>query len=66
MKIKITSVLPIENPPTIGSVHEVTRIETEPPRHKRTRMYFIEVNGREIGVYPRECEKVFNEDNAAV
>ena len=58
MKIKITSVLPIEYPPTVGSVYEVTRIETEPPRNKRTKMYFIKVNGREIGVYPRECEKM--------
>lgn len=58
MKIKITKRLPIANPPEIGSVHEVTRRETEPPRHKRTRLYFIKVDGREVGVYLHECEVV--------
>ncbi len=57
MKIRITRSLPISNPPTVGSIHEVIRVETEPPRYKRTRMYFIEIGGREIGVYPHECEK---------
>ena len=49
MKIKITDVLPIVNPPEVGSIHTVTRRETEPPRNRRTKMYYIEVNGREIG-----------------
>lgn len=56
MKIKITDVLPIVNPPEVGSVHTVTRRETEPPRNRRTKMYYIEVGKREIGVYPRECK----------
>lgn len=43
MKIKITDVLPIVNPPEVGSVHTVTRRETEPPRNRRTKMYYIEV-----------------------
>lgn len=43
MKIKITDVLPIVNPPEAGSVHTVTRRETEPPRNRRTKMYYIEV-----------------------
>lgn len=30
MKIKITDALPIVNPPEVGSVHTVTRRETEP------------------------------------
>ena len=29
MKIKITDVLPIVNPPEVGSIHTVTRRETE-------------------------------------
>ena len=29
MKIKITDVLPIVNPPEVGSVHTVTRKETD-------------------------------------
>ena len=41
MKIKITDVLPIVNPPEVGSVHTVTRRETEPPRNRRTKMYYI-------------------------
>lgn len=49
MKIKITDVLPIVNPPEVGSVHTVTRRETEPPRSRRTKMYYIEVGKREIG-----------------
>ena len=56
MKIKITDVLPIVNPPEVGSIH--TRRETEPPRNRRTKMYYIEVNEREIGVYPRECKVI--------
>lgn len=65
MKIKITDVLPIVNPPEVGSIHTVTRRETEPPRNRRTKMYYIEVNGREIGVYPREC-KVIEEQKARI
>ena len=53
MKIKITDVLP-----EVGSVHTVTRRETEPPRNRRTKMYYIEVGKREIGVYPRECKVI--------
>lgn len=34
MKIKITDVLPIVNPPEVGSIHTVTRRETEPPRNR--------------------------------
>ena len=53
MKIKITDVLPIVNPPEVGSVHTVTRRETEPPRNRRTKMYYIEVGknfpGRPLG-----------------
>ena len=58
MKIKITDVLPIVNPPEVGSVHTVTRRETEPPRNRRTKMYYIEVGKREIGVYPSECKVI--------
>ena len=57
-EIKITDVLPIVNPPEVGSVHTVTRRETEPPRNRRTKMYYIEVGKREIGVYPRECKVI--------
>ncbi len=63
MKIRILQTLPIENPPKCGSVHEVTRTEKEPPRYRRTKMYFIEINGREIGVYPRECERVMESED---
>ena len=65
MKIKITDVLPIVNPPEVGSVHTVTRRETEPPRNRRTKMYYIEVGKREIGVYTREC-KVIEEYKARI
>lgn len=58
MKIKITDVLPIVNPPEVGNVHTVTRRETEPPRNRRTKMYYIEVGKRGIGVYPRECKVI--------
>lgn len=63
MKIKITERLPIANPPEVGSIHEVIRRETELPRHKRTRLYFIKVGGREIGVYPHECERIWEQES---
>lgn len=56
MKIKITDVLPIVNPPEVGSVHTVTRRETEPPRNRRTKMYYIEVGKREIGVNTKRMQ----------
>lgn len=62
MKIKITQEIPIANPPKIGSIHEVTKVDYEPPRNKRTRMYHIDYDGRDVGVYSRECEKVLEED----
>lgn len=62
MKIKITNEIPVSSPPEVGSVHEVTRIEYEPPRYKRTKMYFIKHKGEEIGVFPRECETVKEEE----
>nr|DAY50244.1 MAG TPA: hypothetical protein [Caudoviricetes sp.] len=62
MKIKITQRIPIANPPEIGSIHEVTKVDYEPPRNRRTRMYHIDCDGRDVGVYPRECEKVSEEE----
>ena len=56
MKIKITDVLPIVNPPEVGSVHTVTRRETEPPRNRRTKMYYIEVGKR----IPKTKDRVIN------
>ena len=56
MKIKITDVLPIVNPPEVGSVHTVTRKRQN--TKQRTKMYYIEVGKREIGVYPRECKVI--------
>ena len=58
MKIKITDVLPIANPPEVGSVHTVTRRETEPPRNRRTKMYYIEVCKSEKGEYPKEFKVI--------
>lgn len=62
MKIKIKNEIPVLNPPEVGSVHEVIKIEYEPPRYKRTKMYFIKHKGEEIGVFPCECEKVIEEE----
>ena len=39
MKIKITDVLPIVNPPEVGSVHTVTRRETEPVSYTHLRAH---------------------------
>lgn len=58
MKIRITVPIPVQNPPAVGTVHEVIRTEYEPPRYKRTKLYFINYNGQETGIYPHECEKV--------
>ena len=63
MKIKITKRLPIANPPEVGSLHGVIRRGTGPQRHKRTRLYFIKVDGREVGVYPHECERVWEQES---
>lgn len=62
MKIKIINKIPVQNPPEVGSVHEVIKTEYEPPRHKRTKMYFIKYKGEEIGVFPHECERVYEEE----
>lgn len=53
MKIKITDVLPIVNPPEVGSVHTVTRRETEPPRNHQTfqeskRQYILPQNANSL------------------
>ena len=63
MKIRITKRLPIVNLPEVGSVHEVIRKETEQPRNKRTRLYFIKFGGEEVGVYPNECKVVYEQES---
>lgn len=50
MKIRIKERIPVQNPPEVGTVHEVVRVEYEPPRHKRTRLYFKDYNGVETGI----------------
>lgn len=56
MKIKITKELPVaENVrPEVGSVHEVIGKTAAPMRF----MYFIQMDGAQIGVEPSECEVV--------
>lgn len=58
MKIKVTKPIPVQNPPKIGTVHEVTKIKYEPQRSKRTELYLINYDGAETGIYPHECEVV--------
>lgn len=57
MKIKITSKVPVVKSlrPEIGSEYEVVREGECPP--SRT-LYFIDVNGTEVGVWDNECEVI--------
>lgn len=59
LKIRITKSLPIEKRLSdlapVGSVHEVVRVD----KSRWTKLYFIIVDGQEVGVYQREeCEVV--------
>lgn len=59
MRIKITKELPLEDKyrrlAPIGSEHEVVRIQDD----WRSKLYFIELAGTEVGVFQREeCEVV--------
>ena len=55
-KIRITADIPVAegNRPKIGSTYEVNSEEEKRGR----RIYFITVNGSEVGVYDNECEVV--------
>lgn len=60
MKIKITAVVPVETKvrPIIGNTYEVIRFKYIGAYAK---LFFIEVNGEEVGVYEKEeCEVVNN------
>lgn len=60
MKIKIIENIPVEEQykPTVGETYEVVKVKNKPDS-KRPHLYFIMVNGQEVGVYPHsECEVV--------
>lgn len=63
MKIKITGILPIQEQyrPVVGETYEVFRIGYY-PESTRVKLFYIHVNGEEVGVFPCECEVVDNED----
>ena len=59
MKIRITQELPLEEKfrklAPVGSMHDVVRIKDD----RRPALYFIVLDGEEVGVYQRdECEVV--------
>lgn len=56
LKIKITQEIPVEKSlrPTVGGVYKVLREE----RRNVGRIYFVEVDGHEVGVLGHECEKL--------
>lgn len=56
MKIKITEELPVaaEVRPEVGSIHEVVKAGEQGTRT----LYFIQMGGAQVGVFPRECEVV--------
>lgn len=61
MKIKIKQQIPTENPPKVGEIYEITRIEREHRVRKQRnerKIYFIELDGVEVGIYEHECEIV--------
>ena len=55
MKIKIISHIPVatEIKPKVGTIYEVTRIT-----NNREKIYFISVNGTEVGILDHECELI--------
>lgn len=59
-RIRITVDIPVAegNRPKIGSTYEVNSEETQPLRRSSRKIYFITVNGIEVGVYDNECEVV--------
>lgn len=55
MKIKITSTVSIIPKPEIGKTYEVKRIKEKTCNEN---VYFVEVNGKEVGILGREMEIV--------
>lgn len=60
-RIKITKLIPVQEHvrPKEGNIYDVIRAEKkEGQAIGRRRIYFIKVNGTEVGVFPEECEEV--------
>lgn len=55
MKIRITEEIPTAIKPKVGKIYEVTRTEE---RKRCGTIYFINVQGEEIGILGREMEVV--------
>ena len=55
MKIRITSEIPVgeKDRPEVGKSYDVTRVTND-----RRTLYFISVNGREVGIWDHECEVI--------
>jgi len=59
-RIRITADIPVAegNRPKIGSTYEINSEEEYRGRKLSRKIYFITVNGIEVGVYDNECEVV--------
>ena len=55
MRIKIIAPIPVGegSKPEVGRTYEVTRTTND--RHT---LYFIKVNGKEVGIWEHECEVI--------
>lgn len=59
MKIKILKNIPVleKYKPVEGETYEVSKVDYF-PNSKRVHLYFININGEPVGIYPVECAVV--------